>query len=118
MSRCRAGLCKPSVSQSTNTEGALPWCLALVELTPGTNMIPALSLSISAHQSCVGVCLLQKKGSSFLSSDGVFAARQLGPQERLGPDKSKDRGQGTEAGEEAAWTDIQVAPENHGLPGP
>ena len=61
-------------------------------------IIPALSLYITAHQICVGVCLLRKKGSSFLSSDGVFAARQLGPQERLGPDKSKDGGQGAEAG--------------------
>lgn len=61
-------------------------------------MIPALSLSISAHQNCVGVCLLQQTGSSLLSSDDVFAARQLGPQGRLGPDKSKDGGQGMEAG--------------------
>lgn len=33
-SRYRAGLRQPSVGHSTNTEGALPWCLALVELTP------------------------------------------------------------------------------------
>ena len=33
-----------------------------------------------------------------LSSDGVFAARQLGCQERLSPNKSKEERQGTGAG--------------------
>lgn len=49
----------------------------------------------------------EQTGSSLLSSDGVFAARQLGPQGRLGPDRIKDGGKGWR--QEAAWTDIKVA---------